>query len=200
MADDSMLSVESDSAFSDFSDVDPNFEPGDLSNSDIENEKESRPPKCRKRVRQENKQKKNIRKYNRERGMEYQSTRGKKVKKKVFVNKKCLCPHTIQISDGKITSALKLRSSDDTPLEDRRDDKLRQLKKSRKRDIEGSLREGLTKIFVFDLQKTLPTPVLSTGVAYYKWQLWTYNLCVHDEIAKTGFMYIWNETIAARGA
>jgi hypothetical protein len=52
----------------------------------------------------------------------------------------------------------------------------------------------------FDLQKTLEVPSLSTSVAYYKRQLWVYNLCVYDECTRTPYMYIWNESVASRGA
>lgn len=34
-------------------------------------------------------------------------------------------------------------------------------------------------VIVFDLMKTLPTPVVLTGVCYYKRQLWTYVLGIH---------------------
>ena len=51
----------------------------------------------------------------------------------------------------------------------------------------------------FDLQKTLPTPVLTTGVCYYKRQLWTYNLGIHSMVDDQAFMYLWNEFIALRG-
>lgn len=54
--------------------------------------------------------------------------------------------------------------------------------------------------FTFDLQKTLETPSLSTSVAYYKRQLWTFNLCVYDEIHRIAYMYIWSENVASRGA
>lgn len=362
----------------------------------IFSENDERTPRCRKRLRQDEKHKKTVRKTNKERGKQYKSTSGKVVDEKKFLNVECGCPRkcidlitrgrrqeifehyyslsyiqknafignttqitsikrkytkcesrrlntriyrfknenlqyvrvckkffkdTIQISDGKITSVLKLRSTDDTPIEDRRgrhaphnksdpasvqylqdfinsipaynshysrkDNEQRKYlapdlsmkilydlygkkceqenkiplslfvfrhifntkfnlyfhrpqtdtcqmcdrlnasikgnsntvdtqkyqidkelhlrkaeaaKESRRRDIAMAVETGSTKVLIFDLQKTLPTPVLSTGVAYYKRQLWTYNLCVHDEITKTGYMYVWNEAKASRGA
>ena len=52
----------------------------------------------------------------------------------------------------------------------------------------------------FDLQQTLPTPHLSTGVIFYKCQMWTYNLGIHDGGTDQRTMYMWHEAIAARGA
>ena len=52
----------------------------------------------------------------------------------------------------------------------------------------------------FDLQQTLPTPKLSTNVAYYKRKLWTYNLCIHNLISKKSTMYLWDEVTAKRGS
>jgi hypothetical protein len=37
-----------------------------------------------------------------------------------------------------------------------------------------------TKTICFDLQKTLPTPVLTCSKVYYLRQLWTYNFCIYD--------------------
>lgn len=54
--------------------------------------------------------------------------------------------------------------------------------------------------YTFDLQKTLETPSLTTNVAYYRRQLWTFNLCVYDEVNEKGYMYMWSENIASRGA
>lgn len=81
------------------------------------------------------------------------------------------------------------------------DESVSNVKKEFSNDISlGVDSDGKIQCFTFDLQKTLETPSLSTNVAYYKRQLWTYNLCVYDEIHKVAYMYIWNESIASRGA
>lgn len=54
-------------------------------------------------------------------------------------------------------------------------------------------------VFAFDLMKTLPTPVLSSGRAYYKRQLWTYCLGIHNLQTKSAYMYTWHEGMASRG-
>ena len=54
--------------------------------------------------------------------------------------------------------------------------------------------------FTFDLQKTLICPVISTGVAYYKRQLATYNLGIHNLANDSATMYMWHEGVASRGA
>ena len=54
--------------------------------------------------------------------------------------------------------------------------------------------------FTFDLEKTLPTPHLPTGIVYYKRQLWTYNLGIHSMKDERAQMFMWHEGIAKRGA
>lgn len=54
-------------------------------------------------------------------------------------------------------------------------------------------------VIVFDLMKTLPTPVISTGICYYKRQLWTYCLGIHNAYNDEVTMYVWDETISSRG-
>ena len=55
-------------------------------------------------------------------------------------------------------------------------------------------------MFTFDLEKSLLTPVLTTGIVYYKRQLWTYNLGIHDCVKETGCMHMWDESTASRGS
>lgn len=56
------------------------------------------------------------------------------------------------------------------------------------------------EVLVFDLQRALEIPLISTGEAFYKRQLYCYNLCIFDEKRKIGYMYFWNESIASRGS
>lgn len=54
-------------------------------------------------------------------------------------------------------------------------------------------------VLVFDLQKILETPKLTTQCFYFKRQLSTYNLCIHDDTHNRSYMYIWHEAIASKG-
>lgn len=56
------------------------------------------------------------------------------------------------------------------------------------------------EIRTFDLQKALELPCISTSEAYYKRQLWVYNLCIYDEVRGIAYMHVWPETIASRGS
>lgn len=58
---------------------------------------------------------------------------------------------------------------------------------------------GKKVVLVFDLEKVFETPKLSTNSAYYKRQLSTYNLCIHDATNNRTYMYVWHEAIASKG-
>lgn len=68
-----------------------------------------------------------------------------------------------------------------------------------KNDKDLAKEDADVTVLVFDLMKTLPTPVISTGVCYYKRQLWTYNLGIHDAATDSATMCVWDETVASRG-
>lgn len=56
-----------------------------------------------------------------------------------------------------------------------------------KQDVEDAVNSlDETIVLTFDLEKTLATPSLTTNVSFYKRALWTYNLCVYDEVYKKG--------------
>lgn len=55
-------------------------------------------------------------------------------------------------------------------------------------------------VMTFDLEKALPFPKLTTSVAYYKRNMYVYNLGCHEMSTDLGFMYVWDETIASRGS
>lgn len=55
-------------------------------------------------------------------------------------------------------------------------------------------------MITYDLEQNLPTPTLKHNDMFYQRQLWTYNFGIHDCVAEQGHMYMWDETVAARGS
>lgn len=68
-----------------------------------------------------------------------------------------------------------------------------------KLDMQNAKENSDITVIIFDLMKTLPTPVISTGICYYKRQLWTYCLGIHNAGTDDMFMYVWDESTASRG-
>ncbi|CAH1163388.1 unnamed protein product [Phaedon cochleariae] len=52
----------------------------------------------------------------------------------------------------------------------------------------------------YDLEKILSTPMSEVSLFYYKRKLAVYNLTIFDVGKSEGFCYIWDETIAKKGA
>jgi len=54
-------------------------------------------------------------------------------------------------------------------------------------------------VITFDFMKTLPTPLLSTGICYYEGKLWTYCFEIHNMGNSDVYMFVWDESVASRG-
>ncbi|KAK9675126.1 hypothetical protein QE152_g40621, partial [Popillia japonica] len=61
--------------------------------------------------------------------------------------------------------------------------------------------EDKTKLtYTFDLRQCLPTPAIVTSVAFYKRQLWTFNITRLRCDDSSSFNMMWHEAISGRGA
>ena len=55
-------------------------------------------------------------------------------------------------------------------------------------------------VICLDLQQALSTPKLSTNQVFYKRKLYTYNFGIHNYKTGRGYMFVWDEITANRGA
>ena len=69
-----------------------------------------------------------------------------------------------------------------------------------KEDVALAKLDPTVLVISFNLQQTLPSPSLSTNVVFYKRQLWTYNLGIHDGKSGQACMHMWHEAVASRGS
>lgn len=75
--------------------------------------------------------------------------------------------------------------------------KAEKAKTQKQLDTESASKEHV--VLAFDLQQCLPTPHLQSSVVFYKRQLWTYNLTIHDCATGKSEHCMWHEGEAERG-
>lgn len=71
---------------------------------------------------------------------------------------------------------------------------------SKRRDKERANIDESIATVTFDMQQCLPTPLIQNSVAFYKRQLWTFNLTIYDCTDGKTYCFLWHEGIAGRGA
>lgn len=111
--------------------------------------------------------------------------------------KKC-DEYKIQVSNLSLADEEKLNIENKHQLHLRKAEKARDVMKQ---DSEYA-KNPENKMYVcsVDLQKALPFPVLSVSDAYYKRNMYAYNLGIHDLAKDFGYFYVWDETLASRGS
>ena len=91
----------------------------------------------------------------------------------------------------------KTKLQQDHELHLRKAEKARQ---SMEEDTKMSDSDSSYYAFTFDLEKSLSFPKLTCQLAYYKRNLYVYNLGCHELSSKLGFMYCWDEVTGSRGS
>ncbi|XP_031331858.1 uncharacterized protein LOC116162382 [Photinus pyralis] len=73
-------------------------------------------------------------------------------------------------------------------------------REEKKKDIQAASLDPSVLVAVYDLQAVLPSPCGTTSDFFYKSKLSTLNLTFFNIVKKLGYCYVWDETIAKRGA
>lgn len=73
-------------------------------------------------------------------------------------------------------------------------------RKSLDADSKKSSEDSSYYTLTFDLEKSLPFPKLTCQIAYYKRNMYVYNLGCHEPNTGLAFMYVWDETVGSRGS
>lgn len=64
---------------------------------------------------------------------------------------------------------------------------------------ELSVTESNIECIAFDFQQNMPLPLVPSGDAFYKRQLWVFNFCIFQSSKKISFMYMYDETVGKKG-
>ena len=65
---------------------------------------------------------------------------------------------------------------------------------------DAAINDDTIQCFAIDLQEVLQTPFGETGELYYYSKFAVYNFTCFNVASKPGYCYVWDETIAKRGA
>lgn len=107
-------------------------------------------------------------------------------------------------SSGKLNYELFLPKSVEKKLEQKHSDHLQNAESARqslRNDREKSKTSAdIMYTATFDLQKALPFPRLTVSEAYYRRNMYVYNLGINEVATNQAFMYVWDETLASRGS